>query len=101
MNVIDFKWTDCWTSVNAPNSWIAFDFGQSQVEFYHDTIKTYHTKKGFSHLKSWKVEGCKSPADWTLLDARKDTEELNEKCAVQTFACGWKRGSEKSCVLLL
>jgi hypothetical protein len=87
MRVVDFKWTGCWTSANAPNSWIAFDFTPSQVELRHYTIKTYHAKKGFSHLKSWKVEGCIPPGEWVLLDARKDTDDLNEKWAVQTFAC--------------
>lgn len=84
--VINFEWKKCWTSENMPNSFIQFDFAPQQVSLTHYSIKTYQCGKGYSHLKSWVLEGTNPGASWSELDRREDNQDLNGKSKVATFS---------------
>ena len=84
--VISFDWKKCWTSENVPNSYIQFDFAPQQVALTHYSIKTYQCGKGYSHLKSWVLEGCNPGGVWTELDRREDNQDLNGKSKIATFS---------------
>jgi hypothetical protein len=43
--------------------------------------------KGFSHLKSWVLEGCGSSGKWVELDSRDDNYDLNGKNKQALFNC--------------
>jgi hypothetical protein len=86
--VVNFEWTKCWASENVPNSWIQFDFGNRKVMATCYAIKTYPCRAGYSHLKSWIVEGCDAGSqEWTEMDIRTDTNELNGKSKIVVFQC--------------
>jgi serine/threonine protein kinase len=85
MELVNFQWTKCWTSSNSPNSWIQFDFGFRQVTVSMYTIKTYSSGKGYSHLKSWVLEGKGKTGNWVELDSRVDCADLNGRYKVQMF----------------
>jgi hypothetical protein len=84
--LVNFEWNRCWTSENTANSWIQFDFNTKSIVVHHYTIKTYWLGPGYSHLRSWVVEGCGISGVWELLDSREDAPDLNGRSRVQTFA---------------
>jgi hypothetical protein len=85
--VINYEWNRCWASANVPNSWIQFDFGLHQVLVTHYSIKTYPLGPGYSHLKSWVLEGYDPSGNWFDIDVRDDSSDLNGKSKVATFQC--------------
>ncbi|OHT04313.1 hypothetical protein TRFO_28198 [Tritrichomonas foetus] len=87
MLLVDYDWNRCWTSTNTPNSWVQFDFGNKQICITHYTIKTYPCGRGYSHLKSWVIEGSTNGQNWSEIDRRDDNNELNGKSKVATFMC--------------
>jgi hypothetical protein len=85
--VVNPDWNRCWTSLNVPDSWIQFDFGSRQVAVSSYLIRTYPCVKGFSHLRSWVLEGRGLSGRWIELDSRKDNQELDGKARVASFNC--------------
>jgi hypothetical protein len=85
--LVNPDWTRCWISRDVPDSWIQFDFGSRQVAVSSYRIKTYPCVKGFSHLRTWVLEGCGFSGRWMQLDSRRDSQELNGRAKVATFNC--------------
>jgi serine/threonine protein kinase len=85
LEIVNFQWTKCWTSANTPNSWIQFDFGFRPLTVSHYTLKTYPSARGYSHLKSWVLEGRAKNGNWVELDNRQDCHDLNGRSRVQMF----------------
>jgi hypothetical protein len=85
--IVDFSWTKCWTSKNEPNSWIEFDFLHREVFITHYSIKTYSSRRGFSHMRSWRLTGKERTGSWFELDAKDDNDDLNGKWHYATYLC--------------
>jgi serine/threonine protein kinase len=84
--LIEHDWKGCWVSSNVPESWLMIDFGARTVFVSHYSLRTYHCAKGYSHLKSWILEGSIRGRTFRL-DARSDNEELNGRWKTATFQC--------------
>jgi hypothetical protein len=82
--LINYEWTHCWISHNAPRAWVQFDFLNLQIYVTHYSIKTYRSGKGFSHLKSWLLQGLQH-GQWVDLDLREDTKDLNGRSKTGMF----------------
>jgi hypothetical protein len=91
--IVDFTWKGSWLSENRPNSWIQIDFLKATVCITDYTIKTYPVGPGFSHLKSWVIEGS-TDGQWVVLDAQKNNNDLNGKSLLATFRCS---GPQRQC----
>jgi hypothetical protein len=87
--VVDHGWTDHWLSTNVANAWIQFDFLAGRISVTHYTIKS--AANASHHLLHWSISGSNDAQTWTLLD-RRDTDELNGRSIVKSFACS--RGFE-------
>lgn len=85
--LLDFTWQKCWTSANKPNSYVHIDFKDLQVCVSHYSIKTYACGPGYSHLKSWVLEGSNNKTTWTELSQINDDEQLNGKSKIATYEC--------------
>jgi hypothetical protein len=84
-NIINYQWNKCWISENAPRAWVQFEFVNNTIWLTHYSIKTYPSGRGFSHLKSWIVQGC-IDGKWIDLDIREDTHELNGRSKTGVWA---------------
>lgn len=82
--VVNYEWTKCWTSSNALNSYLEFDFLYHHIFITHYTIKTYPCGAGYSHLRNWVIEAYAND-QWYEIDRRDDNNELNGKSKVATF----------------
>jgi serine/threonine protein kinase len=91
--IVDFSWTGCWLSQNEAGSWIKIDFPKHFVCLTDYTIKTYPFGPGFSHLKSWVIEGD-IDGQWVVLDAQENNNDLNGKSLLATFRCS---GPQRQC----
>jgi serine/threonine protein kinase len=83
-HLINYDWKRCWISHNTPGAWVQFDFVNVQIYVTHYSIKTYRSGKGFSHLKSWLLQGF-TGGQWVDLDLREDTEDLNGRSQTGLF----------------
>ena len=88
-NVIDRADNDMvyFESNNEPNSWISFDFKDLKISLSHYALKTWFWPENFQHLRSWVVEGSDNGEDWTELDQRTNTNDLNDSLAFRRFKC--------------
>jgi hypothetical protein len=84
--LIEPDWKGCWVSSNVPESWLLIDFGARTLFVSHYSLRTYHCAKGYSHLKSWTLEGS-IHGGTSRLDVRNDNEELNGRWKTATFQC--------------
>jgi hypothetical protein len=82
--VVSYDWSNCWISENKPGSWILFDFLNMSIYVTRYSIKTYRLGKGFSHMKSWLLQGCVD-GRWVDLDVRHDTNDLNGRYKTGVF----------------
>jgi hypothetical protein len=87
VELINPEWNKCWMSKNQPNSWVLFDFNGRLLSITHYSIRTYSCTKGYSHLRSWVLEGCASNGKWFDLDAKEDSHELNGRNRSAVFHC--------------
>jgi hypothetical protein len=85
--LFDYDWTGCWISEDVPGSSIEIAFGYRMFIITHYTLKTYKSGKGYSHLKSWDLDGMMAGKPAVKLDWRKDSDELNGRGKVHTFQC--------------
>jgi hypothetical protein len=83
--LVNYDWNRCWTSQNISNSWIQFDFGAKTLFVRDYSLKTYWLGPGYSHMKSWVLEGCNAAGIWMTLDNQEDCHDLNGRSRVQTF----------------
>ena len=90
-NVTDRSWTSGFYSENLENSWISFDFGESQLRLAHYTIKTIRAGRNNVHLRSWVIEGSDDGDVWTVIDEKDNSDALNGKDKV----CSWKCPDKK------
>jgi hypothetical protein len=85
--LIDYDWTGCWISADVPNSCLEIGFGYRTFIVTHYTLRTYKSAKGYSHLKSWDLDGIMSGKPSLKLDSRRDTDELNGRGRAHTYQC--------------
>jgi hypothetical protein len=84
-NLVNSQWGKCWISANEPNAWVQFEFLKHTIYLTHYSIRTYGSERGFSHMKSWVVQGSIS-GRWINLDTRDDTTELNGRSKIGLFS---------------
>jgi hypothetical protein len=84
--LVDYDWTGCWISADVPNSSIEIGFRYHTFIISHYTLRTYRSAKGYSHLKSWALEGMIGGKP-NQLDTQTNSEELNGREKVHTFQC--------------
>jgi hypothetical protein len=84
--VIHHYWDRCWVSENAPGSWIEIDFGERSVFVTSYFLKTYRCAEGYSHLRSWVLEGL-ARGRCVILDERNNRSELNGRSRSATYDC--------------
>jgi hypothetical protein len=87
VELINPEWGKCWMSKNQPNSWLMFDFNGRLLTITHYSIKTYSCTKGYSHLRSWALEGCAPNGKWFDLDVRDENMDLNGRNRSAVFHC--------------
>jgi hypothetical protein len=89
--VADHGWTGFWASLNVPNSWICFDFRNTQI-----SVKSY-TLNSDSKISQipvhWVVEGSNDQNNWMEID-KKDTQELDGRSIVKNFSCSTHHSSK-------
>jgi serine/threonine protein kinase len=87
--ILNHDWGKCWISKNVQNSWLQFNFGSVVFKITHYGIKTYPVGTGFSHLKSWVLQGSMETdptgLDWINLDVRENTMDLNGRSRIGIF----------------
>ncbi|OHS99020.1 hypothetical protein TRFO_08569 [Tritrichomonas foetus] len=76
-----------WSSIDQPNSFVTFDFGEKKLEMTGYTLKTYNFPKNYNHLKSWQVLGSNDENTWKIIDSRDDNETLNGPLMFHEFEC--------------
>jgi hypothetical protein len=77
--LIDPLFTRCWTSKNAPNQWLQFDFVSVSVCVSGYSLKTYPLGKGFSHLRSWIVHGSVDGVQWFTVSTVENCADMNAR----------------------
>jgi hypothetical protein len=70
----------------AANNWICYDFKTRRIVPTHYAIRSCHTDRGGSHLKSWIVATSIDGTTWTEVDRRDDNMGLNGPSFTATFA---------------
>ncbi|EAY03445.1 hypothetical protein TVAG_412490 [Trichomonas vaginalis G3] len=78
---------DYWYSEEEKNPWLKFDFKQYQIKPTHYTLQSFNCGQGYSHMKSWVLEGLKEDDEWDILDTRTDNNDLNKVNGRETFEC--------------
>jgi serine/threonine protein kinase len=84
-HLLEPNWTKCWTSKNDKHSWLQFDFHGMNIIISSYTIKTYPLGRGFSHMRSWTLQGSVDGVSWIDLDTRVNTSELNGRSKTGVF----------------
>ncbi|KAK8840531.1 hypothetical protein M9Y10_030739 [Tritrichomonas musculus] len=74
--LFDYNNRKCWTHVDSNPAWILFDFKERKVQLNSYAIRTRHVG-GHSFLRSWRIEISDDGSNCTLVDERKNIEELN------------------------
>lgn len=85
---VDFDDEHYFQTKNEPNSWLKYDFNDSQVRPTHYSIKTRPDGgKGDNHPKNWVIEGSNTDngQDWKILDSRNDVTLLDDGNKSYTF----------------
>lgn len=85
--VLDIPSKDVFHSKDQRNSWIMFDFKDKQVMPNYYTLKSFSNDTGGRHMKSWEFLGSNDGVDWTVLDERRDCEDLNGCYLAKAFPC--------------
>jgi hypothetical protein len=80
-------WKCYWSSENAADQWLLFDFPKHQLYVTEYTLKSPNSKAGWNHLKSWLLEGSDDGETWEEIDRREGNNDLNGRSRVKTFAC--------------
>jgi hypothetical protein len=85
---VNYDWTDWFTSMNSPNSWIQFDFKDRVVSLTHYALKS---DGNFSshHLLEWTISGSNDGNSWIIVDCQK-TQALNGRFITKLFECSDK-----------
>jgi hypothetical protein len=83
--LVNYEWDKCWTSRNVENSWVQFHFMRTLVFITHYGIKTYRSGPGFSHLKSWVLQGSRDGTNWFDLNVQENCAELNGRSKIAIF----------------
>jgi hypothetical protein len=68
-----------------PHQWLLLDFHEMRVRPSSYTIQTQPWNAGCCHLRSWVFEGSLDREQWTVLDERKDNDQLNGKSQLANF----------------
>jgi hypothetical protein len=68
------------------NNWICYDFKNRKVMPTHYSIRSHDWGKNNAHLKSWVVEVSLDGEEWTEIDRKENTTELQVELAIGTFA---------------
>jgi hypothetical protein len=82
--VVTSDCSNCRISENKPRSWIVSDFLNVPISVTSYSIKAYRLGKGFSHIRSWVLQGCMD-GKWIDLAIRYDTNELNRRYKIGVF----------------
>ena len=85
-------WT--FSSNNAPESWVCYDFRALRVIPTSYSIRSSGAGQGGPHPKSWVLEVSEDGYNWTVFDSRQDNNDLNGPYLVQNFTI---EGQPKRC----
>lgn len=82
------------------DSFIMFDFGQTKkIDMHSYFIRSNsNSPSGYSHPKTWRIEGSNDGSSWTKLDRRENDSNLNGQYKQCHFVCQFGcYGSESNC----
>lgn len=85
--IITGEGADCWYSRNEENSWVMIDFLDHAFKMSQYSLRTFVGAPNSGHLKTWAIEGSNNGKDWTVIDKRKDNENLNGRNKYRTLRC--------------
>jgi hypothetical protein len=77
-NLVNPASNQWYSSLNAPDQWVCWDFREMRVTPTHYTIKSFK-------LKSWVLEGSMDGENWTEIDRQKDTKDFKAGWATESF----------------
>jgi hypothetical protein len=89
--IANHGWTDCWISQNDANSWVCFEFKNSQISLTSYTLRS-HTGT-VNYLVHWVIDASNDERSWVEID-RRDTQELVGNNLVKNFRCSGAQTSE-------
>jgi hypothetical protein len=69
---------------NIPNSWIQYDFKDSQVSMRHYSLRSRNDVDSH-HLINWVVEGSADGSHWVELDRRSNCRDLAGLNRIATY----------------
>jgi hypothetical protein len=82
-NVADLQTTTYFSSENAPDQWLCFDFKNRQVRPTHYSI---HAHSNNHYLRSWTLEGSVDGSSWISLADEKNNSTTNSTRRIGTFS---------------
>jgi len=84
--VLNNQWKDFWYSKDEPNQWLCIDFKEKKLNINYYSIKTHGSGPGFSHIKSWIIEGSVSGHEWVIIDSKQNNFDLNRRNAIVSYS---------------
>jgi hypothetical protein len=82
----DLKNDSVFVSGKDPNQWLAYDFKEKRVRITHYAIRSrFDGWVNSNNLKSWVIEVSEDGFDWTVVDQKKDNDELNGTNIIKVF----------------
>ena len=94
-DVANENWNDYWYSKEESFPWLCVDFKEISIKPTNYTLKTFNCGSGYSHIKSWVLEGSNDGISWTVLDAQTNCSLMNQKRATIIFNCNGEESFHK------
>ena len=86
-DVANEDWNDYWYSKEESYPWLCVDFKDMSFKPTNYTLRTFNCGPGYSHIKTWVLEGSNDGNNWTLLDSQTNCNLMNNKRATIVFNC--------------
>ena len=85
--VANEDWKDYWYSKEEPFPWLCVDFKEMSFKPTNYTLRTFNCGPGYSHIKTWVLEGSNDGENWTVIDSQTNCNLMNQKRATIIFNC--------------
>jgi hypothetical protein len=74
------------SSGGEPGPWLSYEFRTGTVHLTGYALRSqYDAGRGLCHLKDWVVETSMDGDDWTIVDERRNNDDLNDQNVSRSF----------------